>query len=104
MSHKVYVIELKSEVLKERRFREANPNRESTMTCFYVGETGKSRDERFEQHKSGIKSNKYVRKYWLCLRPDLHRNLDFKKCPDAREAEHELAEELRARGHAVWQH
>ena len=104
MSHDVYVIELDSATLEERKFREANPQHDRRMDCLYVGETGKSRAKRFDEHKSGIKANKYVRRYGLRLRADLHRHYEFERCPEAREAEVELAQELRAKGYAVWQH
>ena len=62
--HSVYVVLLDSEVLaKERKFREANPNCVPGWPCLYVGQTGKTPEERFEDHKRGHKSSKYVERY-----------------------------------------
>ncbi len=33
--------------------------------CVYVGMTGLDPDERFDKHKAGIKSNRFVRVYGL---------------------------------------
>lgn len=101
--HNVYVVELDPKVLKDRQFCRANPDRDPTKTCFYVGATGLSPYERFLNHKDGHKANRYVKKYGLHLRPDLFEVFNPLPYEAAIELEQELAEELRSKGHAVWQ-
>lgn len=101
--HNVYVIELSPEVLSERRFREANPDHDPRKPCLYVGMTGLTPEERFQNHKAGIKANRYVLRYGLRLRPDLYAYANPMPFTAAEEMERELAEGLREEGHAVWQ-
>ena len=101
--HNVYVVELDPAVLKDRRFCAANPAHVPGAPCFYVGSTGLSPYERFLNHKDGHKANRYVRKYGLHLRPDLFAVFNPLPYEAALELERELAEELREKGHAVWQ-
>ena len=49
-THSIYVIELRKEVLSNKKFREKNPNYKPGKPCVYVGMTGKSPEERFQQH------------------------------------------------------
>jgi hypothetical protein len=101
--HNVYVIELDGDVWKESRFRSANPHCDGGCACYYVGMTGLSPDTRFENHKEGYKSNRFVRKYGLQLCPMLYEEYNPLSYSDAEEMEIELARILRRRGHAVWQ-
>ena len=59
----VYVVELEPAVFDFRKFREANPDCSSPKACLYVGMTARTPDERFDQHKSGYKSGKFVKRY-----------------------------------------
>lgn len=102
-THSVYVIELDREVLKERKFVEENPQHDPDKACLYVGVTGLDPEERFENHQRGHKASKWVRKYGECLRPDLFEEYDPMSYDEAAKKEVELAEDLRAKGHAVWQ-
>ena len=101
--HKVYVVELSRDVLNEPRFRKANPDYDGTKPCVYVGMTGLSPDDRFDKHKAGIKSNKYVRLYGLRLLPQLFEVYNPMPYAGAREMEVELAIGLREAGYGVWQ-
>lgn len=101
--HNVYVVELDARVLRDRRFRAANPGHDPAKPCFYVGATGLSPYERFLNHKDGHKANRYVTKYGLHLRPDLFAVFNPLPYEAALELEIELAESLRADGCAVWQ-
>ena len=67
----VYVIELNSTVLKNKKFLEKNLDMKKGKLCVYVGSTGIDPQQRFEQHKRGYKANKYVKKFGTCLRMDL---------------------------------
>jgi len=101
--HNVYVVELSKDVLDEPRFRKANPDYDPAKRCVYVGMTGLSPDERFDKHKAGIKSNKYVRLYGLRLLPELFEVYNPMPYEGAREMEVELAIGLKEEGYGVWQ-
>jgi hypothetical protein len=101
--HNVYVVELDGAVWEEPRFRKANPHCEAGCRCFYVGMTGLSPGERFENHLKGHKGNRLVREYGLRLCPLLYEEYNPLSYIDACEMEAELARILRGRGHAVWQ-
>lgn len=101
--HIVYVIELDDAAWSRRRFREANPQWDPAKECVYVGCTGLTPEERFENHLSGRKDCPIARDFGLKLRPDLYQHLEPMPWKEALEAEVRLAEELRSRGYAVWQ-
>ncbi len=101
--HNVYVIELKREVLGDPAFRRENPGYTGEKECLYVGMTGLDPLKRFDNHKTGYKSNKYVEKYGVRLRPMLYEEYNPLSYHDAVEMEMELARILRKRGYAVWQ-
>jgi len=99
----VYVIELSKDVLYESRFRKANPGYVTGKPCVYVGMTGLDPDVRFDKHKAGIQSNKFVRLYGLRLMPELYEVYNPMPYEAARDMEVELAIALREEGYAVWQ-
>jgi len=100
----VYVIELDSAVRQIVKFRNANPKMKSFTKCYYVGSSVRPPDERFDQHKEGYKSNRYVRKFGLKLRPDLFdRYNPIPTRSDAEQLEEYLAARLRGQGFGVWQ-
>ncbi len=102
--HCVYVVELRQAVLKVARFRAANPNYIRGQRCVYVGMTGLTPEERFENHQQGIKSSKYVRDYGVRLAYDLFDGLNPMPYEVACCIEAKLAHRLRDYGYAVWQH
>lgn len=101
--HNVYVIELDGRVLNHARFRAANPNRDITKPCVYVGCTGLAPEARFEKHKAGIRANSYVQRYGLRLLPRLYAYANPMPYGAARDMEVELAIALQEEGYAVWQ-
>ena len=101
--HHVYVIELDERVWSEPAFRRANPDYAHRRPCVYVGMTGLDPDLRFDRHKAGIQSNRYVFDYGLRLRPDLYEVYNPMPYEAAREMEVELAIGLREAGYGVWQ-
>jgi hypothetical protein len=101
--HNVYVIELDGRVLNHARFRAANPNRDITKPCVYVGCTGLTPEQRFEKHKAGIRANSYVQRYGLRLLPRLYAYANPMPYDAARDMEVELAIALQEEGYAVWQ-
>ena len=99
----VYVIELANDVLYERKFRKANPDYEPGKPCVYVGMTGLDPDRRFDKHKAGVQSNRYVRQFGLRLLPPLYECYNPMPYDGARDMEVELAIALREEGYGVWQ-
>jgi hypothetical protein len=99
----VYVIELSKDVLYESKFRKCNPDYVPGKPCVYVGMTGLDPDLRFDKHKAGIQSNRYVREYGLRLLPDLYEGFNPMSYDEAREREVEIGIDLRAAGFGVWQ-
>lgn len=95
LHHIVYVIELDGSVLGEPKFAAANPNHDPHLPCVYVGQTGLTAEQRFENHRSGHKSSKFVRKYWVRLLPYLYEHIPAMTWEDSKAMERQLAEELR---------
>ena len=106
--HHVYVVLLDREVWYEPKFRRANPhydrlNYERGVPCVYVGMTGLDPDLRFDRHKAGIQSNRFVTRFGLRLVPELYEVYNPMPYRAAQEMEVELAIALRERGFGVWQ-
>ena len=101
--HSVYVVLLSKDVWYEPKFRRCNPDYDPARPCVYVGMTGQSPDVRFDKHKAGIKSNKYVRLYGLRLMPELYECYNPMPYEAALEMEVEHGIGLREQGYGVWQ-
>ena len=101
--HQVYVVELSKDVLYEARFKRANPGYVAGKPCVYVGMTGLNPDLRFDKHKAGIQSNRFVLEYGLRLLPELYEMYNPMPYDGARDMEVELAIGLRDAGYGVWQ-
>jgi hypothetical protein len=99
----VYVVELSKDVLTVPRFRKANPGYVTGKPCLYVGMTGVDPDVRFDKHKAGIQSNRFVRDYGLRLMPELYELYGALSYDEARALEVELAIDFREAGYGVWQ-
>ena len=69
---------------------------------YYVGMTGLSPEERFENHRQGKKAAGIVRRFGVRLVPRLYRHLNPMTFGEAKAAEPALAEELRRRGFLVF--
>jgi hypothetical protein len=103
MSYFVYVIELDKEALKSRKFRERNPDLNHRKACYYVGQSAHKPDIRFKQHKDGYKSNIFVRRFGLRLRPWKYKKYNpIKTREKAERIEQLLTKKLRKKGHGVW--
>ena len=76
LHHNVYVVLLKPAVGKLRKVRAENPNRDSKKPCLYVGLTGLKPEERFANHKAGIKAAAVVKRYGVRLLPELFTHLN----------------------------
>lgn len=101
--HNVYVIRLDDAVLKLRRFALANPGHVPGKPCVYVGMTGLTPEERFANHKAGVRSCSIVKRFGEHLMPGYYVTLNPMPFDKAAEMEKRLAEELRRNGFAVWQ-
>ena len=99
----VYVIRLRDEVLKDGKFREANPQHDPRKPCVYVGCTARDPEVRLAQHLEGYRSARLVRRFGVELIPRLYRHHNPMEYEKARAFEVELARRLRNRGYAVWQ-
>jgi hypothetical protein len=102
--YNVYVIELDKAVLQHHAFTNRNPDYIDGKACFYVGQTAKTPEERFEVHKQGgMHANKYVKKYWKYLRKKLYeRHNPIATRQEAELVEEWLAKKLQDEGYAVW--
>lgn len=101
--HHVYVIELSKDVLYEPRFKKSNPDYVTGKPCVYVGMTGLNPDLRFDKHKAGIQSNKFVQEYGVRLLPELYEMYNPMPYRGASDMEVELGIGLREAGYGVWQ-
>lgn len=101
--YSVYVVELAPEVWDVFRFRRANPDYQAGQPFVYVGMTGLDVDLRFDKHKAGIQSNRFVRDFGVRLLPALYAMYNPMPYEGARDMEVELGIGLREAGYGVWQ-
>lgn len=87
--HHVYVVYLR------------DPKRDG-RAGYYVGMTGLSPEERFKNHKNGVKAARVVRRFGERLVPKLYAHLNPMPYAKAKQMEIWLAESLRKRGYAVY--
>jgi hypothetical protein len=99
--HYVYVVLLDPKAAKDRKILKANPKRDKSKPCVYVGMTGLSPEERFQNHRSGIKAARIVQRFGVRLLPELYECFNPMPFEAAAEMERELAEELRGKGFTV---
>jgi len=98
----VYVIELsktfytKAASGKSTRLRHG----QAVRLCRHDG-TGS--DVRFDKHKAGIQSNRFVKEFGLRLLPELYELYNPLSYDHARDLEVELAIDFREAGYGVWQ-
>jgi hypothetical protein len=99
--HNVYVVLLDEAAAKLRTVRAANPSRDPEKPCVYVGMTGLAPEERFANHKAGLKAAAVVKRYGLRLLPQLYEHLNPMPYAAAVQMEMDLAEDLRRAGYTV---
>ena len=99
--HNLYVVLLKPAVGRLRNVRAENPKRDSKKPCVYLGMTGLTVEERFANHKAGIKSAAVVKRYGVRLLPELFAHLNPMPFEAAVLMEVDLAEDLRRAGYTV---
>ena len=98
--HNVYVVLLSPLVLNEAKFRRCNPEYDVTKPCVYVGMTGLDPDARFDKHKAGIRSNRFVQQYGERLLPALYECYNPMPYEAARDMEVEPRDQSARKG--VW--
>ena len=96
--HNVYVVLPYPAVGKLRKVRAENPKRDQKKPCVYIGMTGLTPEERFANHKAGIKDASLVKRYGLRLLPELYEHLNPMPFDAAAQMEKDLAEDLRRVG------
>ena len=64
-NYRVYAIQLNDEIKENESFLQHNPNININKPAFYVGQTSKTREERYSEHKNGIRSNRFAKIYGL---------------------------------------
>jgi hypothetical protein len=99
--HNVYVVLLDPAVGRMRKVRAENPKRDPKKPCVYVGMTGLTPEDRFANHKAGIKAASLVKRYGIRLMPELYQHLNPMPYEAAAQMETDLAEDLRRAGHTV---
>jgi hypothetical protein len=103
MPYYVYVIGLDHSVLESKRFLKKNPQYIDGKPCVYVGQSAKTPDERFAQHRRGYKSSIFPKKFGLYLQKKLFANVNpISSREEAEVAEEQLAKKLMRRGYGVW--
>lgn len=99
--HNVYVVLLAQEAAELREIAVMNPRRNPKKPCVYVGMTGLAPEERFENHKNGLKAARVVQLYGVRLMPELYDVYNPMPFDAAVVMERELAEDLRRQGYTV---
>ena len=100
MTHWVYVIQLDPAVARDRRFRNQNPGCDDAKGFFYVGQTARAPDVRFQQHLAGVRASRIVTKYGKYL-----SRRRCRRCASREEAElleRTVSQSLRRRGFAAY--
>jgi hypothetical protein len=100
--HSIYAVELNPDVWKSRAFRARNPAG-AASGCLYIGITGLTPEARFERHRDGTQSGRFVRMHGRRLRLDLVEGFSRLPYRIAACMEPRLAAWLRAQGFGVWQ-
>jgi hypothetical protein len=101
----VYIIELDSAAHNEKVMKEANPGARRGQTALYVGQTWRTPKVRFEQHKSGHKASRMVRRFGVRLRHDLmvvYGKGPLRTRANAEAEESRVSAALRDAGFVVW--
>lgn len=99
--HYVYVVLLDHTAAKDPLVVRGNPNVDPAKPCVYVGMTGLLPEERFKNHRNGIKAARIVQLYGIRLLPELYECFNPMPFEAAAQMERELAEDLRTQGYAV---
>ena len=99
--HSVYVVLLDDKAAKLTKVLRANPNRDPAKPCLYVGMTGLTPEQRFQNHKTGLKAARVVQRYGLRLLPEFFACFNPMPYEAAAQMEKDLSADLRAQGYTV---
>jgi len=99
--HYVYVVLLAVAASRLRKIIAANPGRDRSKPCVYVGMTGLDPVTRFKNHKEGRKAARIVQRYGVRLLPELYETLNPMPFEAAAQMEKDLAEDLKKAGYTV---
>src|SRR5690348_657843 len=91
LHHYVYVVLLDRTAAREKKILAANPQRDPKKPCVYVGMTGLKPEERFANHKIGLKASRVVQRYGVALLPELYEWLNPMPFEAAAQMEQDLA-------------
>ncbi len=97
----VYVVLLVPAAARLAAVRAANPTRRRGKPCVDVGMSGLTPEERFANHKQGIKAAAVVQHFGIRLLPELYAHLNPMPYEAAAQMEKDLAEDLRREGSTV---
>ncbi len=64
-NNRVYAFQLNDEINVVPGFLQHNPNIDINKPSFYIGQTSKNREERYNEHKNGIRSNRFVKNFGI---------------------------------------
>ena len=92
---------LDNAVGKLRKVLAFNPARDAKRPCVYVGMTGLTPEDRFKNHKKGIKASSLVKRHGIRLLPELYAHLNPMPYEAAAQMEKDLTEDLRRAGYTV---
>jgi hypothetical protein len=81
--------------------RAENLNRDPKKPCVCVGMTGLTPEERFANHKAGVKAAAVVKRHGIRLLPELYTHLNPMPFKAAVQMEKDLAADLRGTGYTV---
>jgi hypothetical protein len=95
------VVLLDPAAARQARVLRANPRRDPDKPCVYVGMSGLTPEERFQNHKNGVKAARVVQRFGVRLLPELYACLNPMPFEAAAQMERDLAEDLRNQGFTV---
>jgi len=99
--HHVYVVLLDARAARMRELRASNPHRDPAKPCVYIGMTGLTPEERFQNHKAGKKAARVVQMYGVRLLPEFYEVFNPMPFEAALAMEEDLAADLRSQGYTV---
>ena len=97
----VYVVLLDRSIRTKQAVRDENRLADGRKRCLYVGQTSKSPEERFADHKRGHKASKWVRDYGIRLLPEFYEKKNPLSEKKALWEERNLAQRLKEQGYTV---
>jgi hypothetical protein len=100
----LYAIELHPEAMRDPAFAAMNPHWVPGMPLLYIGMTSLTPEERFHQHKTGLKNaSRIPHQFGMKLRMDLVPASKPMRRTIAMQQEKRHARLRRSEGYAVWQ-